>query len=78
MDLSSKISNILKNHYGAFWCRKITIQLLIGTSIAIEKLAPRLTTDSWQENNGTLLIYGGDIHQPIDENLIQNLKQLRR
>ncbi|WP_434060245.1 ImcF-related family protein [Proteus mirabilis] len=68
----------MKEFYGFFWYKKVKIYLLIGSSFSIEKLAPRLTTDSWQENNGTLLIYGGDIHQPIDENLIQNLKQLRR
>ncbi|MFN6960501.1 type VI secretion protein VasK, partial [Proteus mirabilis] len=68
----------MKEFYGFFWYKKVKIYLLIGSSFSIEKLAPRLTSDSWQENNGTLLIYGGDIHQPIDENLIQNLKQLRR
>lgn len=77
---TSFINNIFeysKNHYGSFWRRKINIQLLIGTSTSVEKLTPNLTTDIWQENNGTLLIYGGDINQPINESLIQNLKQLR-
>ncbi|WP_311755755.1 ImcF-related family protein [Proteus terrae] len=68
----------MKGVYGLFWQRKVKIHLLIGTSASIEKLAPNLTADIWQENNGTLLIYGGDIHQSIDENLIQDLKQLRR
>lgn len=68
----------IKEVYGLFWQDKIKIHLLIGTSTSIEKLTPNLTTDIWQENNGTLLIYGGDIHQSIDENLIQDLKQLRR
>lgn len=68
----------IKDYYGSFWQGKVEIHLLIGTPLSIEKLTPNLTTDIWQENNGTLLIYGGDIHQPIDENLIQDLKQLRR
>ncbi|UPK80185.1 type VI secretion protein VasK [Proteus vulgaris] len=68
----------MKRVYGLFWQSKVKINLLIGTSTSIEKLTPNLTTDIWQENNGTLLIYGGDIHQSIDENLIQDLKQLRR
>lgn len=68
----------MKGVYGLFWQRKVKIHLLIGTSTSIEKLTPNLTADIWQENNGTLLIYGGDIHQSIDENLIQDLKQLRR
>lgn len=68
----------IKDYYGSFWQGKVEIHLLIGSLLSIEKLTPNLTTDIWQENNGTLLIYGGDIHQPIDENLIQDLKQLRR
>ncbi|WP_260282292.1 ImcF-related family protein [Proteus terrae] len=68
----------IKENYSFTYKSKLSIQLLIGTSTSIEKLAPNLTTDIWQENNGTLLIYGGDIHQSIDENLIQDLKQLRR
>lgn len=68
----------IKENYSFTYKSKLSIQLLIGTSTSIEKLTPNLTTDIWQENNGTLLIYGGDIHQSIDENLIQDLKQLRR
>ncbi|MEX3026402.1 ImcF-related family protein [Proteus sp. STS61-E] len=68
----------IKENYSFTYKSKLSIQLLIGTSTSIEKLAPNLTADIWQENNGTLLIYGGDIHQSIDENLIQDLKQLRR
>ncbi|MEQ4924997.1 ImcF-related family protein [Proteus hauseri] len=68
----------MKESYGLFWQGKVKIHLLIGTSTSIEKLAPNLTTELWQENNGTLLIYGGDINQNSNENLIQDLKQLRR
>ncbi|MFB0771874.1 ImcF-related family protein [Proteus cibi] len=68
----------IKDYYGSFWQGKVEIHLLIGSLLSIEKLTPNLTTDIWQENNGTLLIYGGDINQSIDESLIQDLKQLRR
>lgn len=68
----------IKENYSFTYKSKLSIQLLIGTSTSIEKLTPNLTADIWQENNGTLLIYAGDIHQSIDENLIQDLKQLRR
>lgn len=68
----------IKDYYGSFWQGKVEIHLLIGTPLSIEKHTPNLTTDIWQENNGTLLIYGGDINQSIDESLIQDLKQLRR
>lgn len=68
----------IKENYSFIYKSKLSIQLLIGTSTSVEKLTPNLTTDIWQENNGTLLIYGGDINQSMDENLIQDLKQLRR
>ncbi|HEJ9627371.1 TPA: type VI secretion protein VasK [Proteus mirabilis] len=74
---NSFIDDIFKQ-YGQRNSKNLIRILLIGTSASIEKLAPNLTADIWQENNGTLLIYGGDIHQSIDENLIQDLKQLRR
>lgn len=74
---NSFIDDIFKQ-YGQRNSKNLIRILLIGTSTSIEKLTPNLTTDIWQENNGTLLIYGGDIHQSIDENLIQDLKQLRR
>lgn len=68
----------IKENYLFIYKSKLSIQLLIGTSTSVEKLTPNLTTDIWQENNGTLLIYGGDINQSMDEKLIQDLKQLRR
>lgn len=68
----------IKENYSFIYKSKLSIQLLIGTSTSVEKLTPNLTTDIWQENNGTLLIYGGDINQSMDESLIQDLKQLRR
>lgn len=74
---NSFIDDIFKQ-YGQRNSKNLIRILLIGTSTSIEKLTPNLTADIWQENNGTLLIYGGDIHQSIDENLIQDLKQLRR
>lgn len=67
----------IKENYSFTYKSKLSIQLLIGPPTSIEKLTPNLTTDIWQESNGTLLIYGGDIHQPIDGSLIQDLKQLR-
>lgn len=74
---NSFIDDIFKQ-YGQRNSKNLIRILLIGTSTSIEKLTPNLTADIWQENNETLLIYGGDIHQSIDENLIQDLKQLRR
>lgn len=74
---NSFIDDIFKQ-YGHRNSKNLIRILLIGTPLSVEKLTPNLTTDIWQENNGTLLIYGGDINQSMDENLIQDLKQLRR
>lgn len=75
-------ANIIKEHlqsqYGLFWRKKVSIQLLIGPPTAIDKLAPRLSHEIWQETNGTVLIYGGDVAATGDENNALMLKQLRR
>ncbi|QCJ70121.1 type VI secretion protein VasK [Providencia heimbachae] len=64
--------------YGRNGIRHLTIQLLLGSHSAVEKLAPNLTQELWQESNGTLLIFGGDISASVDEQRVQMLKQLRR
>ncbi|QIF95034.1 ImcF-related family protein [Proteus vulgaris] len=74
---NSFIDDIFKQ-YGHRNSKNLIRILLIGTPLSVEKHTPNLTTDIWQENNGTLLIYGGDINQSMDEKLIQDLKQLRR
>ncbi|MCY0803623.1 type VI secretion protein VasK, partial [Providencia rettgeri] len=61
-----EIQNTLKSQYGTFWHSKVSIQLLLGSHSAVEKLAPSLTQEIWQECDGTLLIYGGDIGSSID------------
>lgn len=56
----------------------MSIILLLGSHSAVEKLAPSLTQEIWQECDGTLLIYGGDIGSSIDSERLETLKQLRR
>lgn len=74
---NSFIDTIFKQ-YGRRNSKKFARILLVGPQSSIEKLAPHLTSDIWQENNGTLLIYGGDITPSNDETISQELKQLRR
>ncbi|EQC1054179.1 ImcF-related family protein [Providencia rettgeri] len=73
-----EIQNTLKSQYGTFWHSKVSIQLLLGSHSAVEKLAPSLTQEIWQECDGTLLIYGGDIGSSIDSKRLETLKHLRR
>ena len=68
----------LRAHYGFFWRHKVTIYLLMGTPSAVEKLAPKLTHESWQTCDGMLLIYAGDIALETHTELIYSLKKLRR
>ncbi|HHR6036518.1 TPA: ImcF-related family protein [Providencia alcalifaciens] len=76
--LHDEIIQALRNQYGTFWHSKVSIQLLLGSHSAVEKLAPSLTQEIWQECDGTLLIYGGDIGSSIDSERLETLKQLRR
>ncbi|HHR6051796.1 TPA: ImcF-related family protein [Providencia alcalifaciens] len=68
----------LHSLYGFFGRKKVSIILLLGSHSAVEKLAPSLTQEIWQECDGTLLIYGGDIGSSIDSERLETLKQLRR
>ncbi|MEY0555695.1 ImcF-related family protein [Providencia sp. 1701011] len=68
----------LQSLYGFFWRKKVSIILLLGSHSAVEKLAPSLTQEIWQECDGTLLIYGGDIGSSIDSERLETLKHLRR
>ncbi len=81
--LCDEIIQSLRRQYGTFWHSKVSIQLLIGSHSAVEKLAPNLTQEIWQECDGTLLIYGGDIGRnsmdaSVDTERLDTLKQLRR
>lgn len=73
-----EIKQHLQSQHGLFWRKKVSIQLLIGSPTAIDKLAPRLSKEIWQENNGTVLIYGGDVTAAVNEDNALMLKQLRR
>ncbi len=39
---------------------KVRILLIIGSVRDVEQLTPKLTQELWQEDQGTLLLWGGD------------------
>ncbi len=73
-----EIRETLRNHYGRFWFRKIRILLVTGTPADVELLTPGLTEQYWQEDRGTLLLWGGDPLRPVDTVWLRALRQLRR
>lgn len=68
----------MRNLYGRRWGRKTRILLITGTTTDVEKLTPSLTTQLWQEDRGTLLLWGGDLSTPVDSAWLAALRKLRR
>jgi len=58
--------------------RYVRILLLTGNIPDVEKLAPGLTSHLWREDQGTIVIWGGDPAQPVDRAWIDALRRLRR
>ncbi|WP_396673371.1 ImcF-related family protein [Morganella psychrotolerans] len=77
-DQNSSFASDIILQYGRQTSRTFRYLLITGTPAAVEKLAPGLTREHWQEADGTLLIWGGDVLSVTDEPLIRTLKQLRR
>ncbi len=53
-----EIRHTLRYQYGRSWPRKIRILLIIGSLRDVEQLTPKLTQELWQEDQGTLLLWG--------------------
>ncbi|MEX3021790.1 ImcF-related family protein [Kluyvera sp. STS39-E] len=68
----------MRNLYGRRWGRKTRILLITGTAAEVEQLAPGLTGQLWQEDRGTLLLWGGDLNTPADNTWLTALRKLRR
>ncbi|WP_407719134.1 ImcF-related family protein [Enterobacter sichuanensis] len=64
--------------YGRRWGRKVRVLLITGTASEVELLTPGLTTQLWQEDRGTLLLWGGDLNTPADSAWLTALRKLRR
>ena len=68
----------MRNLYGRRWGRKTRILLVTGTASEVEQLTPGLTAQLWQEDRGTLLLWGGDLNTPADSAWLTALRKLRR
>ncbi|MDF3613627.1 type VI secretion protein VasK, partial [Enterobacter hormaechei] len=63
--------------YGRHWPRKLRILLVTGSVADVEQLTPKLTQELWQEDQGTLLLWGGDPAAPADAAWLTALRKLR-
>jgi type VI secretion system protein ImpL len=72
------IREAMRNLYGRRWGRKIRILLITGTAAEVEQLTPGLTAQLWQEDRGTLLLWGGDLNTSADSAWLTALRKLRR
>lgn len=72
------IREAMRNLYGRRWGRKVRILLITGTASEVEQLTPGLTGQLWQEDRGTLLLWGGDLNTPADSAWLTALRKLRR
>lgn len=68
----------LRHTYGRTWFRKVRILLVTGSASDVEQFTPKLTQELWQEDQGTLLLWGGDPASPVDTDWLTALRKLRR
>ncbi|WP_312686895.1 ImcF-related family protein [Kosakonia sp.] len=71
------IRQALRHQYGKIWGPKVRILLVIGHVSDVEQLTPGLTTQYWQEDQRTLLLWGGNPAQPEDKDWLTALRHLR-
>lgn len=72
-----EIRQTMRHLYGRAWPRKLRILLVTGSIADIEQLTPKLTQELWQEDQGTLLLWGGDPATPPDTTWFTALRKLR-
>lgn len=77
-DVVADIRQALRYQYGRFWRGRVRILLITGTVADVEQLTPGLITQRWQDDRGTLLLWGGDPAQPADEQWLRALRKLTR
>ena len=73
----SEIRQTLRYQYGRAWHRKVRILLVTGNVADVEQLTPKLPRELWQEDQGTLLLWGGDPAMPADTAWFTALRKLR-
>ncbi len=77
-EVVKEIRTEMRHLYGRRWGRKTRILLVTGTVSDVEQLTPGLTGQLWQEDRGTLLLWGGDLSTPADSAWLTALRKLRR
>lgn len=73
-----ELKQALSNQYGRFGSNNVTILMLTGTVADVERLAPGLSSQYWQEDGSILLLWGGDPSIPVDTDWLTALHKLRR
>lgn len=73
----TEIREAMRTLYGRGWSRKVRVLLITGTSGEVEQLTPGLTSQYWQEDQGTLLLWVGDLNTPVDSAWLTALRKLR-
>jgi len=72
------IREAMRNLYGHRWRRKMRILLITGNADEVEQLTPGLTGQLWQEDRGTLLLWGGELNTPAVSPWLTALRKLHR
>ncbi len=72
------IRESMRSLYGPLWPRKVRILLVTGNVDDVEQLTPKLPRELWQEDQGTLLLWGGEIREEADAAWFSALRKLRR
>lgn len=74
----NEIRTAMRHIYGRRWSKKVRILLVTGKVSDVEQLTPHLTSQYWQEDQGTLLLWGGDPASTPDIPWFIALRKLRR
>ena len=74
----ANIRHAMRTLYGRHWSRKVRILLVTGSVSDVEQLTPGLTAQYWQEDRGTLLLWGGDLASPVEHQWLTALRKLRQ
>lgn len=76
--LLGELPSAMKHQYGRFGSRKVHILLVIGSASDVELLTPGLTVQHWQEDAGTVLVWGGELSAVLDSHWMSELRNFRR
>lgn len=68
----------LRRTYGLLWRRKVRIVMVVGNPEQVEQAVPDLTQQVWQESNGYVLVWGGDLAEADSQAAREHTKLIRR